>query len=140
MIVRTTAGINCGPQDSNLQPRDSRALAFPRGLDYLILLSAADATTLHSRSFVQGHDDRSKEEAGRSRRGLLLGLTPLVSEPSWPPEPDQARLRIAVPEAPPPLTRREAPGLGSPQFTRFALEGYPSAPPFSDESPALPLS
>jgi hypothetical protein len=27
----------CGPQDSNLQPRDSRALAFPRGLDYLIL-------------------------------------------------------------------------------------------------------
>ena len=30
--------MNCGPQDSNLQPRDSRALAFPRGLDYLILL------------------------------------------------------------------------------------------------------
>lgn len=28
----------CGPQDSNLQPRDSSAPAFPRGLDYLILL------------------------------------------------------------------------------------------------------
>ena len=27
----------CGPQDSNLQPRDSRAPAFPRGLDYLTL-------------------------------------------------------------------------------------------------------
>jgi hypothetical protein len=39
------------------------------------------------------------EEAGRSRRGLLLGLTPLVSEPSWPPEPGQARLRIAMPAA-----------------------------------------
>ena len=41
MIVRATAGIDCGPQDSNLQPRDSRALAFPRGLDYLILLITA---------------------------------------------------------------------------------------------------
>ena len=43
--------------------------------------------------------DATDEEAGRSRRGLLLGLTPLVSEPSWPPEPGQAWLRIAVPEA-----------------------------------------
>jgi hypothetical protein len=83
------------------------------------------------------------EEAGRSRRGLLLGLTPLVSEPSWPPEPDQAWLRIAMPGAPRPgrwagrnpaaLPReatRFAPGLGSPQFTRFAVEGYPPLPPF----------
>jgi hypothetical protein len=42
---------------------------------------------------------RAVEEAGRSRRGLLLGLTPLVSEPSWPPKPGQARLRIAMPIA-----------------------------------------
>jgi hypothetical protein len=28
---------------------------------------------------------RAGKEAGRSWRGLLLGLTPLVSEPSWPP-------------------------------------------------------
>ena len=78
----------------------------------------------------------TNEEAGRSRRGLLLGLTPLVSEPSWPPEPGQAWLRIAVP--PRPLEGVD--GLGFPQFTRFAIEGYPSPPPFSDESPALPLS
>ncbi len=38
----------------------------------------------------------SRKEAGRCRRGLLLGLTPLVSEPSWPPMPGQAWLRIAV--------------------------------------------
>ena len=98
-IMRTTAGIDCGPQDSNLQPRDSRALAFPRGLDYLILLFANAAAGLQS-SFVSQTGGVSREEAGRSRRGLLLGLTPLVSEPSWPPEPGQARLRIAVPEAP----------------------------------------
>ncbi len=36
------------------------------------------------------------EEAGRSRRGLSLGLTPLVSEPSRSPMPDRARLRIAL--------------------------------------------
>ena len=42
-----------------------------------------------------------EEEAGRSWRGLLLGLTPLVSEPSWPPEPGQAWLRIAVPKSMP---------------------------------------
>jgi hypothetical protein len=71
---------------------------FPRGLDYLILLEADD---------LRGRDTSSRtvpvatgEEAGRSRRGLLLGLTPLVSEPSWPPKPDQARLRIAVPWEP----------------------------------------
>ena len=60
-------------------------------------------------------------EAGRSRRGLLLGLTPLVSEPSWPPMPDQAWLRITMP-------RRS---LGFPQFTRIASGGYPPAPPFA---------
>ena len=78
----------CGPQDSNLQPRDSSALAFPRGLDYLTLPSG-----LLDPEKGQGI---LKEEAGRSRRGLLLGLTPLVSEPSWPPRPDQAWLRIAL--------------------------------------------
>src|SRR4051794_4545954 len=68
-------------------------------------------------------------EAGRSGRGLLLGLTPLVSEPSWPPMPDQAWLRITMPRK----------SLGSPQFTRIATGGCPPAPPFSfDESPALP--
>jgi hypothetical protein len=46
-MVRVTAGIDCGPQDSNLQPRDSRALAFPRGLDYLILLHHVIATWFH---------------------------------------------------------------------------------------------
>jgi hypothetical protein len=57
-----------------------------------------------------------------------LGLTPLVSEPSWPPEPGQAWLRIAVPLA------LCAQGLGSPQFTRFASGGYPpAAPVFSRE-------
>src|SRR5271157_686756 len=34
---------------------------------------------------------------GARRRGLSLGLTPLVSEPSWPPLPGQAWLRIALP-------------------------------------------
>ena len=66
---------------------------------------------------------------GALRRGLSLGLTPLVSEPSWPPEPGQAWLRIAVPGRPD--SRRDRPGLGSPQFTRIASGGYPPAPPFS---------
>jgi hypothetical protein len=65
-----------------------------------------------------------------------LGLTPLVSEPSWPPKPDQAWLRIAMPP------RLRTIGLGFPQFTRIASGGYPPAPPIwgIDESPALPLS
>jgi hypothetical protein len=46
-MVRATAGIDCGPQDSNLQPRDSRALAFPRGLDYLILRSMSSPLEFH---------------------------------------------------------------------------------------------
>jgi hypothetical protein len=64
-------------------------------LDYLIL----PAVVAHRPSHAERCDvDRATErEAGRSRRGLLLGLTPLVSEPSWPPLPDQAWLRIAVP-------------------------------------------
>src|SRR4051812_15824040 len=70
----------CGPQDSNLQPRDSRPLAFPRGLDYLTLPVLL----------------REIGRPGARRRGLLLGLTPLVSEPSWPPGPSQAWLRIAM--------------------------------------------
>jgi hypothetical protein len=45
----------------------------------------------------------------------LLGLTPLVSEPSWSPMPDQAWLRITMPHK----------GLGFPQFTRIASGGYP---------------
>jgi hypothetical protein len=98
--MHATAGIECGPQDSNLQPRDSRALAFPRGLDYLILLFTNAATDLHSNLSHKRAGGVSREEAGRSRRGVLLGLTPLVSEPSWLPEPGQARLRIAVPKAP----------------------------------------
>jgi len=68
------------------------------------------------------------KEAGRSGRGLLLGLTPLVSEPSWPPKPGQAWLRIAMPT--------EA-GEGFPQFTRFALGGYPPRSPFQKMSPLL---
>ena len=40
---------------------------------------------------------RIARRPGARRRGLLLGLTPLVSEPSWPPMPGQAWLRIAVP-------------------------------------------
>jgi hypothetical protein len=60
-MVRIHAGINCGPQDSNLQPRDSSALAFPRGLDYLILL------------FTQPRPGKSiksaKEMGGIIRRG-----------------------------------------------------------------------
>jgi hypothetical protein len=82
------------------------------------------------------------QEAGRFRRGLLLGLTPLVSEPSWPPKPGQAWLRIALPEGAeiPGDRRRQEParspwfpapaGLGFPQFTRFAVEGFPPLPPF----------
>ena len=66
---------------------------------------------------------------GALGRGLSLGLTPLVSEPSWPPEPGQAWLRIAVPGRLDP--RRDRPGLGSPQFTRIASGGRPPAPPFS---------
>ena len=88
--------IECGPQDSNLQPRDSRAPVFPRGLDYLILLEQSRRNPVGGKcpeSFLM----RDDKEAGRSRRGLLLGLTPLVSEPSWPPLPGQAWLRIAIP-------------------------------------------
>jgi hypothetical protein len=69
-------------------------------LDYLILPSTVIATCRHQPSPMGQGDGSSAREAGRSWRGLLLGLTPLVSEPSWPPKPDQARLRIAVPEAP----------------------------------------
>ena len=77
-----------------------------------------------------------KIKGGRAlvRRGVSLGLTPLVSEPSWPPRPDQARLRIAMP-----MTMLDI-GLGFPQFTRIAYGGHPPPPPFLDESPALPLS
>ena len=73
---------------------------------------------------------------GARGRGLSLGLTPLVSEPSWPPKPGQTWLRIALPKI------MKIKGLGSPQFTRFAVEGSPPVPPFFqfDESPALPLS
>ena len=56
-----------------------------------------DYLTLPTRRAPTLEAVRTDVEAGRSRRGLLLGLTPLVSEPSWPPEPDQAWLRIAVP-------------------------------------------
>src|SRR5262249_49316669 len=82
---------------------------------------------------------RALRRPGARRRGLLLGLTPLVSEPSWPPGPGQAWLRIALPRG----QQCSPQSLGSPQFTRFASGGYPPAPPFSredDESPALPLS
>src|SRR5207302_6903322 len=53
--------LECGPQDSNLQPRDSRALVFPRGLDYLILLGEAVVVRGRTRP-----DDSAPEEAGRS--------------------------------------------------------------------------
>ena len=69
---------------------------------WTISSSSSQHAATDSRSLAVENDGRSGEEAGRSRRGLLLGLTPLVSEPSWPPEPGQARLRIAVPEAPSP--------------------------------------
>jgi hypothetical protein len=99
------------------------APVFPRGLDYL---------TLPTRG--RGGPRTTRGRPGARRRGLWLGLTPLVSEPSWPPMPDQAWLRIAVPRA------GTARGLGFPQFTRIASGGRPPAPPLVDESPALPLS
>ena len=86
---------------------------------------------------------RLARRPGARRRGLLLGLTPLVSEPSWPPRPGQAWLRIAVPRPPADRPHRSARArtdrsgrasdrsLGFPQFTRFAVEGYPPVPPFS---------
>ncbi len=83
----------CGPQDSNLQPRDSSAPAFPRGLDYLILLDEAARIPV---AMIDRKPRRVPRRPGARRRGLLLGLTPLVSEPSWPPRPGQAWLRIAV--------------------------------------------
>ena len=125
----------CGPQDSNLQPRDSSAPAFPRGLDYLTLpdLGTVDAASRD----VDGWDRRP----GARRRGLSLGLTPLVSEPSWPPEPDQAWLRIAVPgmiEAEARSDRFRFPAI-HPDRVR---EVTPRRHLFltKDESPALPLS
>ena len=81
----------------------------------------------------------AKEEAGRSRRGLLLGLTPLVSEPSWPPEPGQARLRIALPIAPRPCEARRS-WFRFPAIHPVRGRRLPSGATFSDESPALPLS
>jgi len=74
---------------------------------------------------------RGSGRPGARRRGLLLGLTPLVSEPSWPPRPGQAWLRVAMPL----ITRKGKRGLGFPQFTRFASGGYPPAPPFFCETP-----
>ena len=85
----------CGPQDSNLQPRDSRALAFPRGLDYLIL--PRRLASEFARNEFRAVLNASLSRRPGSWRGLLLGLTPLVSEPSWPPKPGQAWLRIALP-------------------------------------------
>jgi hypothetical protein len=66
-------------------------------LDYLILLIGSRVMPSLLLSIVPRITRTPIEEAGRSRRGLLLGLTPLVSEPSWPPMPDQAWLRIALP-------------------------------------------
>ncbi len=70
---------------------------FPRGLDYLILLEQTHYNRVAGTS-PEPCLMRDDKEAGRSWRGLLLGLTPLVSEPSWPPMPGQAWLRIAMPE------------------------------------------
>jgi hypothetical protein len=67
---------------------------------------------------------KTRGRPGARRRRLLLGLTPLVSEPSWPPLPGQAWLRIAVPSS-----SREIESIGFPQFTRFASESCLSAPP-----------
>ena len=74
-IMRTTAGIDCGPQDSNLQPRDSRALAFPRGLDYLILLftnAAADSIDQFARQM-----GGASQRGGRAlAAGIIVGTHP----------------------------------------------------------------
>ncbi len=63
---------------------------------------------------------------GARRRGLLLGLTPLVSAPSAEPMPSAAWLRITVPRA--------GRGLGFPEFTRFFTRALPRGRP-SLESP-----
>jgi hypothetical protein len=110
-------------------------------LDYLILPDAVAFDP--ARAGCPDAPRAAIEEAGRSRRGLSLGLTPLVSEPSWPPLPDQAWLRIAVPEAsrrghearrarasPSARQVQNSSGLGFPQFTRFAAGGHPPMPPF----------
>ena len=93
---------------------------------------------------------RAEEEAGRSWRGLLLGLTPLVSEPSWPPMPGQAWLRIAMPRESPRRFGRwpshtTNPPCRNPRFRFPAIHPVrsrrlPSVATFFDESPALPLS
>ena len=64
--------LQCGPQDSNLQPRDSSAPAFPRGLDYLILLDEAAGiqTAYHPETAA------SRKEAGRSSAGVIVGTHP----------------------------------------------------------------
>jgi hypothetical protein len=118
-------------------------------LDYLILLEGRPQIVRCEVTPDAGNGRPGRP--GARRRGLLLGLTPLVSEPSWLPGPGQAWLRIAMSDIGRPLradTSGEGgtlqpsgvPELGSPQFTRFAIEGCPPLPPFFDESPALPLS
>ena len=89
---------------------------------------------------------------GARRRGLLLGLTPLVSEPSWPPGPGQAWLRIAMPQlARWPVRPADRSGPTKPTWRatfRFRFPAIhpvrsrrlPSVATFFDESPALPLS
>src|SRR5262249_49947485 len=111
--------IECGPQDSNLQPRDSSAPAFPRGSDYLILPLS-----------VRAENGRP----GALGRGLLFGLTSLVSEPSWPTQPSQAWLRIAIPVS---FNRAR---LRFPAIHPVCTRRLPFGVTQSDESPALPLS
>ena len=75
-LVAVVVGVygNCGPQDSNLQPRDSRALAFPRGLDYLILHGLAPGPA-RNRYRLQS-SLKTNAEAGRSSAGIIVGAHP----------------------------------------------------------------
>ena len=75
-LWRSSVGVygKCGPQDSNLQPRDSRALAFPRGLDYLILRRSGPGPA-RSRYRLQPSLN-TNAEAGRSSAGIIVGAHP----------------------------------------------------------------
>src|SRR5215831_5188783 len=69
-----TRQLKCGPQDSNLQPRDSRALAFPRGLDYLILPPESRTAMPGKESLVIPSVTRS---GGRALgAGVIVGAHP----------------------------------------------------------------
>ena len=85
---QSLVGVMCPERGSNpheaFASKDfTRIRKFPSGADYLFTEPSARSALLNG-------------VPGARRRGLSLGLTPLVSAPSAEPLPSAAWLRIAV--------------------------------------------